>query len=228
MKKFMLLLICAAVFINTAPEVEMNDTTLYKLKNFELNKIEDTANNPVTFSGIQRVTLDGFGEDFNELCNRVSSETANLPSSIIKAFNEYGFELVVTDDISKYTKQKTQEIAPGYYISGMTHISKFRNQIIILPTTESYTSLYHEFGHATQYIYDMDYKTLFNAFKFDSDGAEELTGKYSNSTPSECWAEAFEYIILNQNNPDKMDDAAEKMPVSFQLYNKIINEGENK
>jgi hypothetical protein len=231
MKKLLLFLICAAIFV-TQSGVDMNDikndVTLYKIKRYEVNKLEDAANNQSTFNGIKNVVLDGSGEEFHSLCNEVAAETNILPKSIINDFNSSGFTLVVSDDISRWSSHKSQEIAPGQYISGFTHIGPLSKEIVILPYNgddgQHYSSLYHEIGHATVYMCDIDTKELFNVFKFDSESIETLTGQYAGSGPQECWAEAFEYMVLNINDPEKMDEAQKLMPVAYHLFTQIINQ----
>lgn len=170
-------------------------------------------------SAFDRVIVDGDNKVVRELYERVSNETQKLPDLFIDIFNNAGFKLIITDNIHKYTKQN---ISPGFYLGGVTQIHVNDRRVVLFPVQGDHTSLYHELGHVIVSAYHMEKKTLPGIWKYDKDGAIQLTGEYTGTSPHEVWAEVFEYLMLNMNDTEKMANAEQLIPVSYKVFERLL------
>lgn len=53
----------------------------------------------------ERIIVDGDSDTVQELYQRVADEAQNLPDIFIDIFNTTGFKLIITDKLSRYTRQ---------------------------------------------------------------------------------------------------------------------------
>ena len=171
-------------------------------------------------SEFDRIVVDGESEAVQRLYEQVSEEAQKLPSVFSDIVNDAGFKIVITDNISKYTRQ---QIPDGFILGGVKQEHGNDKRIVIFPVQGDRTSLYHEIGHVIVSAYeDMENKSLTGIWKHDREGAIALTGEYAGTDADECWAEAFRFMLQNKNNPIAMEKAERLMPVSYLCFQEFL------
>lgn len=189
---------------------------LYKLKNCT------TAPTPESLARFSKITIED-GDATYKLRNMAATEAKIIPDFFIDLFNSGNFTLIFSNSISKYSNKKYDD---NVTLIGETILNSAGRQVVLFPTDE-YTALYHELGHVATITLKLDETTfLNNVWKYDVAGAKELTGWYSQTNPDECWAEAFRYLMTNQNNSEKMALAKKKIPVSYAFFKTLVEYGQ--
>lgn len=183
---------------------------IYRLETGDYEK--QSANN---FWGNVTVTME------NNLCWQVRNtsmyEWTILPDKYKVAFAKNGWALQFVDNMWEYYPDHVLACGITDYSKKLITISRSFN-LLQRPT------LVHEFGHfvmgnsnlslTAQYMYDTEQEAL----------AKLIETTYCQTNQNEMFAEAFRYVLMNQDDEETYTEMAEKIPLSLAVIeNGLLN-----
>ena len=157
--------------------------------------------------------MDIKAEGLWKLRNSALYDLTFIPQKYLDAFQEDGWRLLLVNNMKPYYDTK---LAYGLTVYN-------DKQIILSKLFYPYQMqpLVHEFGHYAMWL-SGDLLSPGYMYDFEAEALASLTdSRYCCTNKWEYFAEAFSYILLNRDNPEKYAEMQEQIPLSL----RYIEEG---